>query len=36
MAPQDMDICGEVFPKRKKSATEFVPSTSYGYYWDSS
>jgi len=34
--PQDSQIRGGNFPKRKKAATEIVPNTSYGYYWDSS
>jgi len=36
MAPQDSQICGGNFPKRKKSAAEFVSNISYGYYRDSS
>jgi len=35
MAPQDSQMCGGNFPKRKQSKADFVPNTMYGYYWDS-
>jgi len=35
MAPQDSQICGGNFPKRKKIDRRVVPNTSYSYYWDS-
>jgi len=35
VAPHETLISNGNFPKRKISAAEFVPNTSYGYYLDS-